>query len=103
LLIVSVLVGATLFALARGRQQEGMRYVLATGLAGGMMWVAIGQSTVRVQYHSFVGDQLQRRGNLVAALEAYERAARYAPDKERTRLEQLVNGLRRRLGRSAGG
>jgi hypothetical protein len=102
-LIASVLVGGTVLAFVRGRQQDAMRYVLATGLAGGVMWAAIGQSTVRVQYHRFVGDQLQTRGNLAAALEAYQEAARYAPDQERARLEQLVSGLRRRLGRPTGG
>jgi Vitamin K-dependent gamma-carboxylase len=102
-LIAAVLVGGAVLALVRGRQQDAMRYLLATGLAGGIMWAAIGHSTVRVQYYTLVGDHLQTRGDLAAALEAYQRAARYAPAQERERLEQLVSGLKRRLGQPTGG
>jgi hypothetical protein len=103
MLIVACLVGGTLRALTLGGQRDALRYVLVTALAVVSMWAAIGQSTVRFQYYGLLGDQRQLRGDLVGALEAYERAIRYVPDKDRSSVEQIVDAVRRQLGRSAGG
>ena len=102
-LAASALVGVTLLAFARGQLQDALRYILATALAGASMWAAIGQSTVRFQYYGLVADHRQLRGDLEGALEAYERAIRYVPDRERSRVERIVDEVRRQLGRSAKG
>lgn len=93
----STLVAGSVLAVARRREHDALRYAVATGLAAALMWGAVGQSNVRFVYHANVATDLQRRGDPAGALDALEKASRYAPNPEA--LQQYMVKLRRQLGR----
>lgn len=96
--LASGLAGATVLALVLGRQQHAMKYALATAVAAVVMWAAIAQSRVRLDYYVRVGFDLQRRGHRAAAFDAYERATRYGP--EGLSPEILADAFGRQSGRA---
>lgn len=98
LLAAAALLGTGAVTLVLGRHREVLRYTLATGLAAAFMWVAVAQSDVRPVYHTSVGQDLQKRGDLAGAAIAFERARRYAPD-DRT-IAKYVIRLERRLAQT---
>ena len=77
---VGVLLAIAGLCLARGTDPR--RWGLATALAAGLMWIAIAASPVRWDYYRFRAGDLDKRGELRPALEAYEHGERYAPKGE---------------------
>jgi hypothetical protein len=71
------------------------RWAIASACAACLMWIAIAASPVRWDYYRFRGGDLEKRGELEAALEAYEHGERYAPAGE-TRMPK-IEVLRRKL------
>jgi hypothetical protein len=82
-------------ALARGREREGTRCAIASFAAAVACFVTITASPVRFDFYRYLGGDLKRRGDLAAALAAYEKAERYATG-DRSRRKELED-LRRRL------
>ncbi len=72
-------------------------WIAATGLAVLTMWMAIASTDVRYDFYRFVGGDARRRGDVAAALEAYTKADRYAPEGKSRR------GRSRGSGASWGG
>ena len=62
-----------------------------------LMWIAIAASPVRWDYYRYRAGDLDKRGELEAALEAYEHGERYAPKGE-TRAGK-IREIRRKLGK----
>ena len=91
----AALVVASAGMLGLRRRQRVLRYTLATGFAAALMWLAVGQSDVRPIYHTHVGRDLQKRGDLAGAARAFERARRHAPD------DKAIQRYQRRLARHA--
>jgi len=83
--------------LARGIDPR--RWGMATACAAGLMWIAIAASPVRWDYYRFRAGDLDKRGELEAALEAYEHGERYAPPGE-TR-KPKIDAIRRKLEQRA--
>jgi Vitamin K-dependent gamma-carboxylase len=81
----------------RGRAAEIRPLLLGSGLAAVLMWLAIANSDTRWDFYRFLGGDLKRRDQPEAALEAYERGERYAPEGESRR--DQIEELRRKLGR----
>jgi hypothetical protein len=78
LLIAIVLAGVSLTALVLRRCEEIERYVLATGLATVMMWIAVAHSTVRTDYYRMLTDHNESKGNHEAAKRFETKAKLYA-------------------------
>jgi len=78
LLIAIVLASVALMALVLRRCEEIKRYILATGLATVMMWVAITQSTVRMDYYRMLTEHYESKGNHEAAKQSDTKAKLYA-------------------------
>lgn len=97
-LAASALVAASVILLVRRRPQVAFRHALATGLAAVLMWAAVGRSGILFLYHARVGVDLQRRGDSSAALGAFERARRYAPNAKA--LDNYMARLKRQLDRA---
>ncbi|HEV8675868.1 MAG TPA: HTTM domain-containing protein [Methylomirabilota bacterium] len=97
-LAASALVAASVILLVRRRPQVAFRHALATGLAAVLMWAAAGRSGILFLYHARVGVDLQRRGDSSAALGAFERARRYAPNAKA--LDNYMARLKRQLDRA---
>ena len=91
----AALVVASAGMLGLRRRQRVLRYTLATGFAAALMWLAVGQSDIRPIYHTHVGRDLQKRGDLAGAARAFERARRHAPD------DKAIQRYQRRLARHA--
>lgn len=92
----AALVGIALASLARGGA-DPRRWGVASACAAGLMWLAIAASPVRWDYYRFRAGDLDKRGELEAALEAYEHGECYAPKGEsrKAKMEQI----RRKLGK----
>lgn len=91
----SSLLAISLVLLSRG--SDPRRWGVATALAAGIMWIAIAASPVRWDYYRFRAGDLDKRGELEAALQAYEHGERYAPAGQ-TRKDKIEQ-LRRKLGK----
>lgn len=87
LLVALAVVSATILNLFLGLQQNSLKYLCATALAAAVMWTAVTQSTVRFEYYDRAGYHMKNRGNMDAALEAYEKALRYVPEWKRRNLD----------------
>ncbi len=94
---VTAIVLASGFALARRRYLPAVRYGLAGAAAAAVCLAAVGASTVRFDFYRYLGADLERENDLTGALEAFEKADRYAPAEQSRRAK--VEELRRRLGR----
>jgi len=70
---------ATIAGFFLRRQLEVMKYILASALAGGFMWVAITQSMVRSDYYRRASRYKKIQGNLDAAIKDLEKAVLYVP------------------------
>jgi hypothetical protein len=90
------LIGATAHAANQRAAGETRRYALAIAVAGFGMWFAIAASDVRFDFYRYLGGDLNRRGELQAALDAYVRGERYAPP-DASRAKQ-IRELRAKLG-----
>ncbi len=97
--IVAALLTTTvaITACLRGRALEVRPLLLSTGVAAAFMWLSIAQSESRWDFYRFLGGDLRRRGEPAAALEAYERGERYAPEGQSR--QSQIDELRRELGR----
>ncbi|MCG8555303.1 MAG: hypothetical protein MJD61_08450 [Proteobacteria bacterium] len=73
------------------------RYLLSTGLSAALLWLAVARGSVRFDYYRFVGSDLRHRGELEAALEAYVKADRHAPEGKSRRKQ--IDKLKRLLAR----
>jgi hypothetical protein len=82
-------------ALAKQRTSAARGSALALGFSALLMWGAIANTDVRWDYYRFLGGDLQRRGELQNALDAYVRGERYAPKGSSRR--QSIDNLRRQL------
>jgi HTTM domain len=78
LLVAVVLASVCLMALVLQRCEEIERYVLATGLATVMMWVAVAHSTVRTDYYRNLTEHNESKGNHEAAKQSDTKAKLYA-------------------------
>jgi hypothetical protein len=78
LLIAIVLASVSLTALVLRRCEEIERYVLATGLATVMMWIAVSHSTVRADYYRRLTEHYEGKGNHDAAKRTEIKAKFYA-------------------------
>jgi hypothetical protein len=65
------------------RQGDAMRYVFAGSLTAGLMWTSVTFTMVRFDYYDQIGFYHRSRGELQAAIEAYEKAIRYVPTGRR--------------------
>ncbi len=79
LLVAVGLASATIASFFLRRQLEVMKYILASALAGGFMWVSVTQSMVRSDYYRRAGAFKRRQGNLDAAIKDMEKAILYVP------------------------
>jgi hypothetical protein len=77
-LIAIVLASVFLTALVLRRYEEVERYVLATGLATVMMWIAVAHSTVRTDYYRMLTEHNESKGNHEAAKRFETKAKLYA-------------------------
>lgn len=84
--------------LVRRRGFDPRRYALATSVAALGMWLAIAAGPARWDFYRYLGGDLKRRGELDAALEAYERGEAHAPAGA-TRAKQIAE-IRRALDKS---
>jgi hypothetical protein len=68
---------------------------LALGVSAVLMWTAISLTAVRWEYYRYLGGDLQRRGEKQAALAAYLKGERYAPEgaSRRNKIRQLQREL----------
>lgn len=100
-LVVGAIMAAGLVVLAAISLARGgvdpRRWGVASAAAALLMWIAIAGSPVRWDYYRFRAGDLDKRGELEAALEAYEHGERYAP-KGDTRAGK-IREIRRKLGR----
>lgn len=71
--------------------------LLGVGTAGALMWAAIAASDVRYDFYRYLGGDLRRRGQPEAALAAYERGERYAPEGQSRKTK--IDELRKQLGK----
>jgi len=78
LLIAIFLASTPLLALALRRFEAAERYVLATGLAMVMMWIAVAHSTVRSDYYRMLTEHNEHKGNYEAAKQSDTKAKLYA-------------------------
>jgi hypothetical protein len=78
LVIAIVLASVSLTALVLRRYEEVERYVLATGLATVMMWIAVAHSTVRTDYYRMLTEHNESKGNREAAKRFETKAKLYA-------------------------
>jgi hypothetical protein len=67
-----------LISLALRRSEEIERYVLATGFATVMMWIAVAQSPVRTDYYRMLTQHYLGKGNHDAAKRSEIKAKLYA-------------------------
>jgi hypothetical protein len=88
------LIGLAAVSLARGGA-DPRRWGIATAAAAVLMWIAIAASPVRWDYYRFRAGDLDKRGELEAALDAYEHGERYAPagESRKPKIEQLRRKL----------
>lgn len=88
------LVGLALVSIVRGGV-DPRRWGVATAAAAALMWIAIAASPVRWDYYRFRAGDLDKRGELKEALEAYEHGERYAPagESRQPKIEQLRRKL----------
>jgi hypothetical protein len=91
------LVAAALRAISRGRPADARHHALSLAVAGFGMWLAIASSEVRFDFYRYLGGDLNRRGELEAALDAYVHGERYAPAGQ-SRKKQ-IRELREKLNR----
>lgn len=96
-LVALVLVGFAGYALTEGEATRVVRPALVTAAACAVMWLTLTQSEVRWDFYRYLGGDLSRRGQLEAALDAYETGEAYAP-QGKSRGEK-IRKLRRQLGR----
>jgi hypothetical protein len=78
------------------RGHDPRRHIVASAVAGMVMWLAIAASPVRWDFYRYLGGDLMRRDEPEAALEAYLRGERYAPPGK-SRADKIEQ-LRERLG-----
>jgi hypothetical protein len=91
---------AAVWAFLRNRETLALPWVASAAAAAVMMWVSVATSEVRFDYYRFIGGDARRRGEYEAALEAYVKANRYAPEgKDRKEKEEE---MRRVLNRPSG-
>jgi hypothetical protein len=83
LVIAIVLASVSLISLALRRSEEIERYVLATGFATVMMWIAVAHSTVRTDYYRRLTEHNESKGNHEAAKQAETKAKLYAASDRR--------------------
>jgi hypothetical protein len=88
------LIGLAVLSIARGGV-DPRRWGIATAAAAALMWIAIAASPVRWDYYRFRAGDLDKRGELEAALEVYEHGERYAPagESRKPKIEQLRRKL----------
>jgi hypothetical protein len=88
------LIGLAAVSVARGGV-DPRRWGIATAAAAALMWIAIAASPVRWDYYRFRAGDLDKRGELEAALEVYEHGERYAPagESRKPKIEQLRRKL----------
>jgi hypothetical protein len=87
---------ALLISALRRESTAALRRIgLGVGCAATLMWAAIALSDVRWDFYRYLGGDLHRRGQLQAALEAYETGERYAPEgaSRRDKIEQIRKRL----------
>jgi hypothetical protein len=84
-------------ALHHKRTSDARRSALGLGFAALLMWSAITASSVRWEFYRYLGGDLQRRGELREALDAYVKGERYAPkgSSRRDKIQQLQRELAR--------
>jgi hypothetical protein len=78
LVIAIVLASGSLLALVIRPYEKVERYVLATGLATVMMWIAVSHSTVRTNYYRMLTEHNESKGNHEAAKRSETKAKLYA-------------------------
>jgi hypothetical protein len=83
LLVATVLASVALLSLVLRRCEGIERYVLATGLATVMMWVAVAHSTVRADYYRMLAEHNESKGNHEAAKRSEKKAKLYAVSDRR--------------------
>jgi hypothetical protein len=90
-----VLLAVTAYARLGPRPHDARPYAVATTIAAAGMWLAIAASPVRWDFYRYLGGDLNRRGELEAALQVYERGERYAPagQSRRDKIEQIKRQL----------
>jgi len=88
------LIGLAVVSIERGGI-DPRRWGIATAAAAALMWIAIAASPVRWDYYRFRAGDLDKRGELEAALEVYEHGERYAPagESRKPKIEQLRRKL----------
>ncbi len=94
----AILVGYTLLSGTRADLADPRRHILASTIAAMVMWAAIAASPARWDFYRYVGGDAYRRGMPEAALSAYLKGERYAPEGE-TRIEKIEK-IKRELGRN---
>jgi hypothetical protein len=96
------LIAGAVWAVVRKQPALITPYVVAAGSAAVLMWLSIAATEVRYDFYRFMGGDARRRGEVEVAIEAYEKAARYAPEGKWTkRRQERLEELRRR--HAAGG
>jgi hypothetical protein len=93
----AALLAVTLHARFGPSVRDARPYSVAAAFAAAGMWIAIAASPVRWDFYRYLGGDLTRRGELQAAVQAYERGERYAPPGQtrRDKIEQLKRKLSR--------
>jgi hypothetical protein len=81
----------------QGRGREPVRTAIAAVIAAACMWTAIAQSPARWDFYRYLGGDLKRRGELEAALRAYQRGEPHAPPGQ-SRAKQIAD-IQRQLER----
>ncbi len=82
-------------ALGRRRFLSGVRYGFIGAIAAIACLAAVAASSVRFDFYRYLGSNLERSGNLTAALGAFEKAEKFAPG-DRTRRAR-IDELQRRI------
>ncbi len=96
LLVAGTLIGVVMLTLFTRKlaRRAAMAWIAGSALSMAFMWIALTQTTVRFDFYRFVGGDHRRRGEPHAALAAYIKANRYAPEEDnRVRQEQEMRAL----------
>lgn len=94
-LVFAILIAAHGVRLAQRSTERLRAWLVGCALAGGCFWLALSQSEARFDYYRWMAGDLRRRQDYAGALEAYEKANRYAPPGKDRRAKE--EEMRRRL------
>ncbi|MCA9600846.1 MAG: hypothetical protein KC417_02410, partial [Myxococcales bacterium] len=94
--MASIAVGVFVAA-RRGRLGVPWRMNAAAFVGALALWAAFSLSETRYDFYRFAGGDARKRGEYERALEAYQKADRYAPEGKSRRAE--VEAMKRALGR----